>query len=537
MTAAPIAEVTVLEDRAQVRRRAMVPIAGTTKIVIEGVAPTLVDKSLLVTVPTGAGAAAGVKVISAACERYLAPWVEAKPGGSTGAELAVALVAERKQLAATIADGERAAGLAESEAAAVIELARAALAELADAAAWGEPDPGAAQRLAILDAREQAARKRAAALAIELDERRHELIRLDRRLIDVKDRAGRDAARLVIELAAGTTPADVELAIEYVVPGAAWRPYHRARLDPSSGALAIRTDACVWQSTGEDWTGAQLIFSTERPSLGVEPPPLADDVLRVRRKPDQVVVETRDQEIDTVGLGRGGGVQPQDVPGIDDGGLGTRLRAQAPATIPSDGRPYRVLLGERSMTAQVELVAMPERGLAAHVRAVATNPGPAPLLAGPVDLVLASGYVGRGVIGFIASGEKLELGFGPDAEIRMHREAARTTEEGGLLSGWNETRIRIAVRLSNLGPAPRRIKLTERIPVSEVEQVRVELSAADAWTLEDDAGRREDIVVVTARSVDAEQGMVTWQVDLPAHDRRAVALEYHLKSKKDVVGV
>jgi hypothetical protein len=141
------------------------------------------------------------------------------------------------------------------------------------------------------------------------------------------------------------------------------------------------------------------------------------------------------------------------------------------------------------------------------------------------------------VIGFIASGEKLELGFGPDAEIRMHREADRRTEEGGLLSGWNETRVRVAVRLSNLGAAPRRIKLTERIPVSEVEQVRVDLSPADAWTLEDDAGRREDIVVVTARSVDAEQGMVTWLVELPPSDRRAVALEYHLKSKKDVVGV
>jgi uncharacterized protein (TIGR02231 family) len=317
------------------------------------------------------------------------------------------------------------------------------------------------------------------------------------------------------------------------VPGAAWRPYHRARLDPKSGALVLRTDACVWQSTGEDWTGAALLFSTERPSLGVEPPDLTDDVLRVRRKPERMVVEARDQEIDSTGLGRGA-VVPQEVPGIDDGGLGTQLRAAAPATIPADGKPYRVLLSERAMTAEVELVAMPERGLAAHLRAVATNPGPSPVLAGPVDLVLASGYAGRGVVEFIASGEKLELGFGPDAEIRMHREVGRVGEEGGLLSGWNEVRVRVAVRLSNLGATPRKLKVTERIPVSEVEQVKIELAAADAWKLEDDAGRREDIVVVTARTVDAERGMVSWIVELPAHDRRAVALEYTIKSKKDV---
>jgi hypothetical protein len=116
----------------------------------------------------------------------------------------------------------------------------------------------------------------------------------------------------------------------------------------------------------------------------------------------------------------------------------------------------------------------------------------------------------------------------------MHREVGRTDEEGGLLSGWNEARIRVAVRLSNLGAAPRRIKLTERIPVSEVEQIKIELSPADAWRLEDDDGRREDIVVVTAREVDADRGMVSWLVDLPAHDRRAIALEYRIKSKKDV---
>jgi uncharacterized protein (TIGR02231 family) len=524
---APIVEVTVLEDRAQIRRRAMVPVAGSTRLVIDGVAPALVDKSLLVT------AGGGARVVSATCERYLAPWVEDRPGGSVGGALAVELEAERKQLVRRIVDDERAAVLAESEAAAVLELTKAALAELSDAAAWGDPDAGAGERLAVLDARERAARQRAAVLAGQLGERRQELARLDRRIVDVRDRVGREAARVVIDLAA-TAAADVELAIEYVVPGAAWRPYHRARLEPATGALVLRTDACVWQSTGEDWTAATLIFSTERPSLGVEPPDLYDDVLAVRRRPDQVVVETRDQDVDSVGLGRG--AQPQEVPGIDDGGLGTRLRGAAPATIAANGRPYRVLLVERTMTAAVELVAMPERGLAAHLRAVATNPGPSPILAGPVDLVLATGYVGRGVLGFIASGEKIELGFGPDAEIRMHREPERTSEEGGLLSGWNQTRVRIAVRISNLGDAAKRIEVTERVPISEVEQVKVEIGAPDAWTLEDDDGRREAITVITARTVD-DKGMMTWVVELPPRERRAIALEYRIRSQKGVLGV
>jgi uncharacterized protein (TIGR02231 family) len=527
--AAPIAEVTVLEDRAQIRRRGSVSITGPTRIVVDGVAPALVDKTLLVT-------ATGATVASAVCERYLAPWAEHKPGaaGATTADQIVGLEAERRALAIRIADAERAAAVAEAETAAVIELARAALAELADAAAWGDADPAAADRLAVLDRRDEAARRRAASLAVELDEHRAELGRLDDRLAELRATAGRDAARLVIELAPSAASGAAELTIEYVVPGAAWRPYHRAQLDPATGALALRTDACVWQATGEDWTGVHLIFSTERPSLGVEPPSLVDDVLAVRRRPDQVVVETRDQDVETAGLGRGAPVQ--DVPGIDDGGLGTRLRATAPATIAADGRPYRVLLAERTMPATSELVAMPERGPGVHLRAVATNPGPSPILAGPVDLVLASGYVGRGVLGFIAAGEQVELGFGPDAELRVHREEDRDTEAGGLLSGWNETRVRVAVRISNLGAAARRIKVTERVPKSEVEQVKVELAAADAWQLEDAHGRREPITVVTARTVD-DQGMATWVVELPPRERRAIALEYRIRAHKGVVGV
>jgi uncharacterized protein (TIGR02231 family) len=526
---APIVDVTVLEDRAQVKRRAVVPVAaGASRVVVDGVAPALVDKSLLVT------AGGGVSVASATCQRYLAPWLEQEAGaaGASGASI-VELERQRRELATAVTDAERAFTVAEGEANAMIELARAALAELADAAAWGDADAGAGERLGLLDRREAEARAKATRLTLELEEKRADLDRLDRRLAELRARAGREAARVVIEL---STPAaaDVELAIEYVVPGAAWRPYHRATLDPKTGAFALRTDACVWQATGEDWTAAGLTFSTERPSLGVEPPDLADDVLRVRRRPDQVVVETRDQEIDSVGLGRGPGVQ--DVPGIDDGGLGTRLRGAAPASIPSDGCPYRVLLAERAMTATVELVAMPERALAAHLRAVATNPGPGPILAGPVDLVLASGYVGRGVLGFIAAGEKLELGFGPDAEVRVHRVEERDVEEGGILSGWNETRVRIAVRISNLGEAARTLKVTERVPISEVEQVKIEVAAADAWQLEDEHGRREPIKIVTTRALD-DKGMATWVVELPPRDRRAIGLEYRIKSAKGVVGV
>ena len=92
--------------------------------------------------------------------------------------------------------------------------------------------------------------------------------------------------------------------------------------------------------------------------------------------------------------------------------------------------------------------------------------------------------------------------------------------------------MRVAVRLSNLGTQKREVTVTERIPVSEVEQVEIATSAADAYMLEEP----EEITQVTARAFD-ERGLVTWAVELAPLGRRAVTLEYKIKSQRGVAGV
>ena len=325
---------------------------------------------------------------------------------------------------------------------------------------------------------------------------------------------------------------DLALTISYVVPGAAWRPYHRAMLARAAGRVDWTTTACVWQSTGEDWTDVEVMFSLERASLGVDPPELADDEVRTRRRPDTVVVESREHEQHSTGLGGG----PLQVPGIDDGGLGVTLTA-AKTTVKKDGMPHRVPVGGFTAPTQLSLVAIPLRSPWVHLRARIVNAGTQPLLAGPVDLIMASGYVGRAEVGFVAAGEKFHLGFGPEADVRVHRTETRERDEAGLLGGSNVQTVRVAVRLSNLGTERREINVTERIPISEVEQVDVQIASPDAYLLgTDDQPGGEEITQVTARAMD-ERGLVTWGVELPPLGRRAVTLEYRIKSHRGVAGV
>jgi hypothetical protein len=519
---APVTAVTVLEDRANVTRKGSAPIAaGQHRIVIERVSPVLVDKTLTAT-------ATGARVLDVRCERYLAPWRDPASGSK---DRPAELRAERVKLAAERDIAQAAVDASKAEIAAIGQVVTAAMHDIAVAASRGAPPESAVHQLVELDHAEAAAHQRVVESERTVEEICAKLARLEVRIAAADAEAVDDAARLVIDVIADRAT-DIVLAIGYVVPGAAWRPYHRAVLDRANARCEWETTACVWQATGEDWTDAALTFSLERPSLGVEPPDLADDELRTRRKPDQVVVEAREQEQQTTGLGGG----PAQVPGIDDGGIGLTLSAPR-ATVKADGAPHRIPVGSFTTTAQLSLVAIPLRSPWCHIRARLINASASPLLAGPVDLIMSSGYVGRAEIGFVAANEKFYVGFGPEADVRIHRDESREREDAGLLGGWNTQTVRVAVRLSNLGGTAREIVVTERIPISEVEQVEVNASAPDAYLLgTDDQPGGEEITQVTARALD-ERGMVTWSVELPPFGRRAVTLEYKVRSQRGVAGV
>src|SRR5262245_55742073 len=87
---APVATVTVLEDRASVTRRGSVSVAaGQQAVVIERVSPITVDKTLTATCTSA-------RILDARCERYVAPWREDSAEATT--ENAAKLRVERTRL-------------------------------------------------------------------------------------------------------------------------------------------------------------------------------------------------------------------------------------------------------------------------------------------------------------------------------------------------------------------------------------------------------------------------------------------------------
>ena len=507
----PVRQVTLFEDRAHVVRRGVVALpAGAVVVQVSGVAPVVADRTLRCRVLSGP---AGAKVVEARMRRLEVILSGDQPEESRRrVEAQRALEVEIHALDARMdALRQDIAGLKEARAQAV--------GEVAVDAAWGRGDaPAWRVHLEMIGERDRAARARLAEEMVareELGQRYADLTAL----IAARQRPDQ-VLRCTLEVQLDVpTAGEAELECVYSVPGACWRPAHTARL--SGAKLAFQSEACVWQATGEDWSDVRLSFSTQRLSRGVEPPMLTSDVLGVQKKAAQLVVEAREQEVATAGLGADTRTVAQ-VPGIDDGGETRHLEAMAAASVPSDGRPHRVPLFAFEAVAALTRVAMAELSLAVHLRTEQVNEARQPLLAGPVDLVRESGFVGRTALMYVAAGERFPLGWGPDAGLRVRREHDEVEEQSTLmnaLSAWTTLDHRVTVRLSNIGDAPATIEVTERVPVSEVEKVKIEPDAKDT----------------THGLLPDRDGFVRWTMTVPPNENALVKLHYKLKRHRDVV--
>lgn len=498
----PITAVTLTEDRANVRRQASLELpAGTSRLKVPGVSPIICDKTLHGAI-LGAGKLLDLQVIRR-------PRRSSEQPNSHSQELWQRLE-RQKDLTASL---QSEVAHWEALQARYLALGSQWCKEMALDASFVKADPQRWQadwkliKERLLEISERGAELRA---SLERASRLHSDLAQQYEALTTPGSLVEAELELTLVIEQAGT---VELAVEYVLANACWRPYHVAEW--SQDRLTFRSLACLWQNTGEDWNDVSLSFSTERAALGTEPPELREERLVLRPKSRKTVVATREESVHQHEQ------RVSDVPGIDAGGASLRFASPQKASVPSDGRPQRVPLFEFEVQTREERVLMSELCREVLVRTRCQNVGPHPILAGPVDLIKSCGLVGRGYLPYTAPAETFTLGWGSHPELRCVRQDKSSAEEKSTLSGWRSKELHTEIHLSNLGPNSVSLDVLERIPVSELKTVKVE----------------QDLARTTDRVAHDKDGFLKFQVQLPPFGRKTVSVAYLLSRKKDVEGL
>ncbi len=94
-------------------------------------------------------------------------------------------------------------------------------------------------------------------------------------------------------------------------------------------------------------------------------------------------------------------------------------------------------------------------------------------------------------------------------------------EKRSKLTGSTRTPHRVTLRIGNLGDAIRELEITERVPVSEVEAVEIEV----------------DRDTTTSGATPDRDGFISWNQTLAPRGKTTLRLDYTVSKKRDVSGI
>ncbi|WNZ63209.1 mucoidy inhibitor MuiA family protein [Myxococcus sp. MxC21-1] len=348
-------------------------------------------------------------------------------------------------------------------------------------------------------ARLRALEKRRSQVEVEL-----EALRLD---------AERKERRVEVRLSCPEgTRARVELT--YLVGQVSWTPSYEARANESTRTMELTTLATVRQATGEDWTEAKLVLSTAQPQRDATLPAIRPlTVFAEERAKERRVLVRRDEQpqhahaggTDNTARSKGLESVPQ--------GLSVQLVAPTPVSIPGDDSAVRVQVAQTRLKAAFHWRTIPKLHPVVFRVARLNNAAAFPLLPGDVDLYRGTGFIGRQSLEHVAQGAPFELTFGVEEGLRVERRVVEELQRPkGLFKDTQRFRYAYQFTLNNLRAHPEVVELSEHFPVSELEDVKVELEP-------------ETTAGYTLQSND---GIATWKVKLAPGEKRTVDFAFHV---------
>ena len=332
------------------------------------------------------------------------------------------------------------------------------------------------------------------------------------------------------------TPAPALLRVTYAVRGARWNPLYDARLDTGSKdrkpALELIRRAEIVQNTGEDWADVTLAVSTVRTARGGSAPDLRPLIVRypvvaqpasprgsqLSQDPARSAAAMLEDARKDGQLRKAEEQQAE----LDAGGFQVVFRVPGRIAVAAGQGAKSFRVGSTSIAPELMVHAVPALTETAFLQASFKQMEDAPLLPGRVSIYRDGMFVGHSPMALAAKDEIVRLGFGADEKVKITRTLVRRLEgTAGMISSSkiDEREFKTAIR--NGHDFAIRVAIEDQIPVSEVEDIQVEMLPVTTQP--------------TARDLRDRRGVLEWAFEAKPGESRDIKLGWRVRWPKEKV--
>ena len=330
---------------------------------------------------------------------------------------------------------------------------------------------------------------------------------------------------IVIHLLSLIDKSNVKLGFSYLSTEAGWAPQYEAKGDINESKVAFNYFATIRQSTGEDWTEANIEISTAKPFIYGNIPELSAwyiDVFTPRFVRSRSLISMDKQAAPQVMMAQAAAPAAEtqfEETAIEEGNTSFTFVLPRKVNIASDGQPHKVSIIKSDIDAKYSWFTSPKLVQNAFLKATMKNPYSFPLLTGPVSVFLDQKLVGTATIEspVLADGD-LELSLGVDEGIKIERKLIKKfTDYAGLLTRETTVSFEYGIEITNGKSKEVNLELNDQFPVSRNEKINV-----------------ERLVPRGGEAAINEEGKITWKVTLAPAEKKIVPLKFNISYPKDL---
>ena len=361
---------------------------------------------------------------------------------------------------------------------------------------------------------------------------------IDRQIARLEsDRAIKPPSKLEVRIdLAAAAAAKATLRVTYAVRGARWTPLYDARLDTGAKdrkpALELVRRAEVTQTTGEDWSNVALSVSTVRSARGGNapelnslivqyPPPPAAPMPAGAALPSTALrsMKTAAPALKALDSSTERADEQQAV--ADVSGFQVVFRIPGRVSVGASEGAKSLRISTATIAPDLTVRSVPVIDPTAFLEASFTQREEAPLLPGRVAIYRDGVFVGRGQMTAASKEENVRLGFGADDKVKVERTVVKRNEgSAGLIvttSKTDERSFKTVVR--NGHDFPIRIAIEDQLPISENEEIQVEMLPATTPP--------------TATNLRDRRGVLEWAFEAKPGELKDIALAWRVRWPKD----